>query len=215
MQVERKNEKNRIKRTLSLFLEERKLCAGKRLVAGVDEAGRGALAGPVVAAAVILPENELIAGIDDSKKLSPGQRERLSEEIRRKAIAWAVSVVDVKYIDEYGIQHATLKAMQNAISRLNVQPQVVLVDAIEIPDLPFEQVAIIDGDARCYSIAAASILAKVERDRIMTDYHRFYPRYGFDRHKGYGTKQHMELIAAYGPSPVHRLSFRLPAPACD
>lgn len=187
--------------------EELKICSGVELVAGVDEAGRGPLAGPVVAAAVILPPDCIIPGIDDSKKIHPARREELAAVIKEKAISWAIGIADVDYIDSSNILQATLKAMREAVTKLFPEPKHVLVDAINIPGIPIEQTPVVDGDARCYSIAAASILAKVERDKIMDHYHHLYPQYGFDRHKGYGTREHLEALARYGPCPIHRCSF--------
>lgn len=179
-------------------------------VAGVDEAGRGCLAGPVVAAAVILPERCPIRGIRDSKQVPPAERERLFHEIVEASDAWAVAVVDAAEIDRINIARASLKAMREAVLALSPLPDAVLVDAFRIPDLPMPQRAIVHGDARSRAIAAASIVAKVTRDRLMTALHERDPRYGFDRHKGYATAEHLAALARFGYSPVHRRSFRPP-----
>ena len=182
-------------------------------VAGVDEAGRGPLAGPVVAAAVILPEKTVIEGIDDSKKLSADRREVLAVHIRRRAIAWAVGRADTAEIDELNILNATLLAMRRAIAALATLPAAVLVDGNRLPDLRFGEIVIdgdtiVGGDARIPSISAASILAKVARDQMMIEADALYPGYGFARHKGYGTALHLDSIERLGPCPIHRRSFR-------
>ena len=176
-------------------------------VCGIDEAGRGPLAGPVVAAAVILPKDEKILFVNDSKKLSEKKREALFEEIKTKAVSYGIGIVDHNIIDEMNILQATYEAMRIAVSKLNPEPDVCLNDAVTIPDLNRLQVPIIKGDAKSVSIAAASILAKVTRDRLMKGLAEDYPEYGFEKHKGYGTKAHMEAIRQYGPSPVHRKTF--------
>jgi ribonuclease HII len=183
------------------------------LVAGVDEAGRGPLAGPVVAGAVILDPSRPITGLDDSKKLSPARREVLAIEIRSKALAWSVSWADASEIDSLNILHATMLAMRRALLGLRVRPRLVEVDGNRLPNLSFSGVrlagnAIVGGDALVEAISAASILAKVRRDAIMCDYARLYPGYGFDRHKGYGTVFHRESLARLGPCQQHRRSFR-------
>ncbi|MEW6041209.1 MAG: ribonuclease HII [Elusimicrobiota bacterium] len=178
---------------------------------GVDEAGRGPLAGPVVAAAVVLNSKNIIWGINDSKKLSKIKREELAETIKKKAIAVGIGIVDNKIIDKVNILNATLKSMKKAIKNLGVFSIFpVLVDGNKkIPEINNEQKTLVDGDARCASIAAASIIAKVTRDNIMHKYHKTYPVYGFDKHKGYGTKMHYRILAHLGPTPLHRLSFNL------
>ena len=176
-------------------------------VCGIDEAGRGPLAGPVVAAAVILPKDEKILFVNDSKKLSEKKREALFEEIKTKAVSYGIGIVDEKTIDEMNILQATYEAMRIAVSKLNPEPDVCLNDAVTIPDLNRLQVPIIKGDAKSVSIAAASILAKVTRDRLMKGLAEDYPEYGFEKHKGYGTKAHMDAIRQHGPSPVHRKTF--------
>jgi ribonuclease HII len=176
-------------------------------VAGVDEVGVGPLAGPLVAAAVILPCNMPTRGIDDSKKLSPRSRQRLAEEIRRQAIAVGVGVVDVDDVDRLNVYHAALEAMRRAVLELPVPADHLLVDARCIPGIDVPQLSIVKGDARSYSIAAASIIAKVTRDAMMCDLDRLYPQYGFARHKGYGTASHHAALVTHGPSPVHRRTF--------
>jgi ribonuclease HII len=181
---------------------------GARLLAGVDESGMGPLAGPVVAAAVILPRSPLIEGVDDSKLLTRRARDRLDVEIRQIAIAIGVAVVDVDEIDSINVYQAGLKAMRLAVQALSVRPDHVLVDARTIPELDTPQTPLVGGDRRSYSIAAASIVAKAHRDRVMGDLARLYPAYGFERHAGYGTLAHRQALRALGPCPAHRRSFR-------
>lgn len=176
-------------------------------VCGIDEAGRGPLAGPVVAGAVILPEDCEILYLNDSKKLSEKKREELYEEIKEKAVAWAVGMASPARIDEINILQATYEAMTQAVSQLTPAPQVALNDAVRIPQLDIMQVPIIKGDAKSVSIAAASIMAKVTRDRLMKEYDAVMPQYGFASHKGYGSAAHIDAIRKYGPSPIHRRSF--------
>ncbi len=182
------------------------------LVAGVDEAGRGPLAGPVVAAAVILDPRERITGLDDSKKLSAARRARLAAEIRARALSWAVGWAEPSEIDEVNILAATMLAMRRAIRRLDVTPIGVQVDGNRLPDLSFGDIrlegeAVVGGDGRIAAIAAASILAKTTRDGIMEFLDRIYPEYGFARHKGYGTRIHLERLQRHGPCAQHRASF--------
>ncbi len=192
-----------------MLRHERELVtSGYSTLAGIDEAGRGPLAGPVVAAAVILPWNRPIPGIRDSKTVPPRERERLYYEIVGRAVAIGLGVVDVRDIDRINIFRATVKAMERAVLHLNVQPDAVLVDAMALPGVRFPQRAIVHGDATSYLIAAASIVAKVARDRFMTDYHARYPQYEFGVHKGYGTPRHLERLARLGPCPLHRRTFR-------
>ena len=179
-------------------------------VAGVDEVGRGCLAGPVVAGAVALRPDEYVAGIKDSKVLTAEERERLFGEITRVAVAWHVAVVSPEDIDRLNIHRASLKAMREAVMTMVPLPGFVLVDAFRIPELPVPQRPIIGGDRRSTAIAAASILAKVTRDRIMAELHVADPRYGFDKHKGYATRAHLDAVAAHGYSVVHRRTFRPP-----
>jgi ribonuclease HII len=177
-------------------------------VAGVDEVGRGCLAGPVVAAAVVLHPDRHVAGVSDSKAVPAEERELLYEQITRCAVAWAVAGADPVEIDRINIHQASLRAMQRAILALAPLPDIVLVDAFRVPDLPMAQRGVVHGDRRCSAIAAASIIAKVTRDRQMRDLHVRDPRYGFDRHKGYATADHLDAVARYGYSDVHRRSFR-------
>lgn len=177
-------------------------------ICGIDEAGRGPLAGPVAAAAVILPGDCRILRLNDSKKLSEACREELFLEIKEKAVAYGIGIVSPGVIDEINILQATYEAMRQAVSQLSVQPDVYLNDAVIIPGIPEErQVKIIKGDAKSVSIAAASILAKVTRDHMMMEYDRLYPEYGFAKHKGYGTAAHRAALLEFGPCPIHRRSF--------
>ena len=179
-------------------------------VAGVDEVGRGCLAGPVVAAAVVLHPDKHIAGVSDSKLVPMAERERLYERILRHAVTWAVADADPAEIDRINIHQASLRAMQRAILALAPLPDIVLVDAFRVPDLPMAQRGVPHGDRRWSAIAAASIVAKVTRDRRMLELHGLDPRYGFDRHKGYATSDHLDAVARFGYSDVHRRSFRPP-----
>ncbi|MBO6290958.1 MAG: ribonuclease HII [Selenomonas sp.] len=195
-------------RLLSLYDFERQAWAeGLELVAGVDEAGRGPLAGPVSVAAVILPHELELPHLNDSKKLSPERREELFAEIQAKAIAVSSVLVDARTIDRVNIYQATLNGMYEAIFGLQPEPQQVLVDAVPLAALPMPSRSIIKGDAKSASIAAASIIAKVTRDRLMDEYDKEYPQYGFASHKGYGTAQHIEALKKYGPCHIHRMSF--------
>jgi ribonuclease HII len=177
------------------------------LLAGVDEAGRGPLAGPVVAAAVILDPRAPIRGLADSKKLSPRRREQLYDEIRAKALCCSISQASVEEIDRLNILQATMLAMQRAVQGLRLKPNKVLVDGNRLPALDVLAEAVVSGDALVPAISAASILAKVTRDRLLDELHALHPGYGFDRHKGYGTAQHMQALQALGPLDVHRRSF--------
>lgn len=179
-------------------------------VAGADEVGRGCLAGPVVAGAVVLDPDRHIPGVCDSKVVPATERERLYDRIRRLAVAWAVAAAEPDEIDRINIHQASLRAMQRAVLMLQPLPDVVLVDAFRIPELPMAQRGVPHGDRRCAAVAAASIMAKVTRDRMMLELHDRDPRYGFDRHKGYATADHLEAVARFGYSPVHRRSFRPP-----
>ena len=181
--------------------------AARKRTAGVDEAGRGPLAGPVVAAAVILDPARPIPGLGDSKLLSPQRREELDAEIRAGAAGWAIARVDVDVIDAINILEATMQAMREAVARLDPAPECVLVDGNRCPDLSCPVRAVVGGDASVAAIGAASILAKVARDREMVEMDRRYPGYGFARHKGYGTRAHREALFRLGPSPIHRRSF--------
>lgn len=189
-------------------IEELMYVPGVNYICGVDEAGRGPLAGPVVVAAVIMPKNSLIEGVNDSKKVSEKKREELYEKITQEAIAWGVGIVDQKEIDRINILNATKVAVTDALKKLKRRPDRIIVDALTgidtlgIPYTPF-----VKGDANCYSIAAASIIAKVTRDRIMRQWDEIYPQYGFEKHKGYGTAAHIAAIKEYGLCPIHRRSF--------
>lgn len=178
-------------------------------IAGIDEAGRGPLAGPVVAASVILPKDCEILYLNDSKQLSAKKRDELFDEIKEKAIAYGVGIVSQGRIDDINILQATYEAMREAIGRMSEKqnPDLLLVDAVHIPDVDIKQVGIVKGDAKSVSIAAASILAKVTRDRFMVEMDKLYPEYGFASHKGYGSKSHIEAIKKYGSSPIHRQTF--------
>ena len=190
-----------------LFETEARRC-GYRLVAGLDEAGRGPLAGPVVAAAVILPRRCQLAGLNDSKQLTEMERERLYDEIRQRAVGIGVGQASEREIDAINILEATRLAMSRAIQALPAMPDYLLLDAIELSAVSLPQRAIIKGDTLSVSIAAASIVAKVTRDRLMGDYHRQYPQYNFQAHKGYGTAEHLRMLAEHGPCAIHRRSFR-------
>jgi ribonuclease HII len=189
-------------------LEERLAQAGYASVAGVDEAGRGALAGPVVAAAVVLDPRRLVPGVDDSKLLAADERERLAVAIRRAALAAAVVAVPADVIDRINILEATRRAMRAALARLAPAPRCAVVDAVALSGLRFPCFPVVRGDAISYSVACASILAKVERDRMMVALDAEHPGYGFAHHKGYAVPEHLEALADRGPSPVHRLTFR-------
>ena len=181
---------------------------GFRNISGVDEAGRGPLAGPVVAAAVIFSSNINIVDLDDSKKLSPKKREELFLEIKERATTYGVAVIGHRIIDEINILQAARLAMKQAVDQLNPIPDLLLIDGNQKIESTLDQWAIVKGDSKSLSIAAASVLAKVTRDRIMDDYHKLYPQYEFNRHKGYGTKLHRTLIQEYGPCPIHRSKFK-------
>ncbi len=180
---------------------------GYKAICGVDEAGRGPLAGPVFAAAVILPENCEIEGLNDSKKLSEKKREALFDIIKEKAVSWSVASVDEKIIDEINILQATYLAMKNAVEGLDVPADYALIDGNRMPPIEIDGETIVKGDAKSMSVAAASILAKVSRDRFMLELDKQYPQYQFSKHKGYGTKLHYEMLTEYGISPCHRITF--------
>ena len=181
--------------------------SGCQLICGVDEAGRGPLAGPVCAAAVILPPDMEIPGLNDSKKLTDKKRRELFDVITSEAVAFGIALVDEKTIDEINILQATFRAMEEAVSRLGMQPDLVLVDGNREPKLGLPVKTVVKGDSLSASIAAASILAKVTRDRLMEQLDETYPQYGFAVHKGYGTKRHYEALREFGPSPIHRMTF--------
>lgn len=176
-------------------------------ICGIDEAGRGPLAGPVVAGAVVLKKDAQILYLNDSKKLSEKRREELYLEIQEKAVSWAVGIAGPERINEINILQATYEAMREAVSKLSVPPDILLNDAVTIPGLDIPQVSIIKGDAKSVSIAAASVMAKVTRDHMMAQYGELYPQYGFAKHKGYGTAAHIAALKEFGPCPIHRRSF--------
>ncbi len=179
-----------------------------KYIAGIDEAGRGPLAGPVVVASVIMPEDSMIEGVNDSKKVSENKREKLYDLILNEAISYGIGISYQEEIDEINILQATKKALTDAIKQMKIKPNVILVDALTgIDTLKIPYKSIIKGDAKCYSIAAASIIAKVTRDRIMREWDKIYPEYGFASHKGYGTAKHIAAIKEFGPCPIHRRSF--------
>ena len=187
--------------------EEKYFAQGFQFICGIDEAGRGPLAGPVCAAAVILPPHIDIPGLNDSKKLSDKRRRELFPVIQEKALAYAIAIADHKEIDEINILQATFLAMERAVSGLSVKPDILLIDGNREKDFGVPAETVVQGDSRSASIAAASILAKVTRDDLMLDLDNQYPQYGFDIHKGYGTKAHYAALVEYGPSPIHRMTF--------
>ena len=190
-----------------LEFEKEALAKGYKSVCGVDEAGRGPLAGPVCAAAVILPEGVIIDGVNDSKKLSEKKRESLFDVRREQALSYSIAYATVDEIEEINILNATMLAMRRAIDGLDIKADYAMIDGNKIPPLDIDAECIVKGDAKSMSIACASILAKVSRDRLLYKYAEEYPMYGFDKHKGYGTKVHREAILKYGPCPYHRKSF--------
>ncbi len=205
----RKQEEKRLKeleRLKTMHVYEDKYAASSA-ICGIDEVGRGPLAGPVVAGAVILPKDETILYLNDSKKLSQKKREALYEEIMEKAVSTGIGIADHHRIDEINILNATYEAMRMAIDALHVRPDMLLIDAVTLPDVSMPQESIVKGDAKSVSIAAASIIAKVTRDRIMEDYDKTYPGYDFASNKGYGTKRHIEALKELGPCPIHRATF--------
>ena len=192
---------------LALMREYEDTYAACTAICGIDEAGRGPLAGPVVAGAAILPVDCEILFLNDSKKLSEKRREALFTEIKEKAVAWSVGIVGPDLIDEINILQATYEAMREAIRNLGVAPDILLNDAVTIPEVSIPQVPIIKGDAKSISIGAASIIAKVTRDRLMAEYDELMPEYGFASNKGYGSAEHIAAIKKYGASPIHRMTF--------
>lgn len=198
-----------IERLNKLKEEEQKLYSGNiEYICGIDEAGRGPLAGPVVVGAVIMPKDSFIEGVNDSKKVSEKKRERLYDEITENAIAWSVGIVDQKTIDEINILNATKLALKKALEGLKQRPDIIMVDALDKMDtLGIPYISVIKGDAKIYSISAASIIAKVTRDRIMREWDEVYPMYGFAKHKGYGTADHIKAIKENGPCMLHRETF--------
>ena len=211
-----KKEESAMKRALKLEAEKARveqMCEYEKeygvysYICGIDEAGRGPLAGPVVAGAVILPKDCRILYINDSKKLSEKRRNELFDIIKEEAVTYGIGIIDAARIDEINILQATYEAMRSAINNLNPSPDILLNDAVTIPKVDIKQVPIIKGDAKSISIAAASVLAKVTRDRIMEEYDKKYPEYGFAKHMGYGTKQHIQALEQFGASPIHRRTF--------
>ena len=190
-----------------LFYERQLHAQGCKYVCGVDEVGRGPLAGPVVCAAVIMPEDDIIEGVDDSKKMTAKKREKLADLIKQKAIAWAICRVEPQVIDQINILQATRLCMKNAVEGLSVRPDFVLTDGNMTLDIDIAQKSIVKGDAQCYCIGAASIIAKVERDALMVEYAGVYPGYGFEKNVGYGTAAHIAAIKEKGLTPIHRRSF--------
>ena len=190
-----------------LEYEEKAAAEGYKAVCGVDEAGRGPLAGPVCAAAVILPQGKIIAGVNDSKKLSEKKREALFEVIKAEALSYCIAYASVEEIESMNILNATMLAMKRAVEGLSVRADFAMIDGNRLPQLDIDAEYIIKGDAKSMSIACASILAKVSRDRLLYQYAEEFPQYGFDKHKGYGTKVHREALMQYGPCKYHRLSF--------
>lgn len=204
-----KESKIRVERTKKLVEYDRQILSGVGLFCGIDEAGRGPLAGPVVVASCVMPldDDKIIFGIDDSKKLSAQQRDELFEKIKQTAIEYSIQQIDEQTIDDINILQATKLGMKQCIDALPKKPNLALIDAVKDVDSDIDQIAIIKGDATSYSIASASILAKVYRDRLMESLDKQYPQYHFAKHKGYGTKEHIELLKKYGPSKIHRKSF--------
>jgi len=199
--------KRRTRRPLLWASEKVAQEMGFSVVAGIDEVGLGPLAGPAVAAAVVLPWRARLPGLNDSKQLTAEQRQRLDRQIRRLAVAWGIGVVEASEIDTGGLTRARQLAMTGAVNALAVSAEYLLVDAWDVPDLPLPQMCVVKGDAVCASIMAASIVAKVHRDRLMVEYDGLYPGYGFALHKGYATPSHKRALRALGPSPIHRMSW--------
>jgi Ribonuclease HII len=187
--------------------ENRAYREGYQLIAGIDEVGRGPIAGPVVAAAVILPSDFFLPGVNDSKLVSEKKRLQLAGEIKQRALAWSMVVISSRRIDQKNILQATREAMRTAVYELTPRPDFILVDAVNIPDLNITQYPIIKGDSLSISIACASIIAKVERDHMMQNYDYIFPEYGLARHKGYATREHLLALEKYGPTPIHRSTF--------
>lgn len=207
MAMARKMGKRLASSSLPLPLFDEDYTSGITLFCGADEAGRGPIAGPVFAAAVILDPDHPITGLKDSKKLSEARRDELADEIRHKAKAWAIAECSIEEIDELNILHASMLAMKRAIESLSIKPELALIDGNRCPKLAISVKAIVKGDDKVPAISAASILAKTARDAVMMDLHRQYPEYGFDRHKGYPTAYHLEQLHIHGVSPVHRKTY--------
>lgn len=200
-------EEKELERLETMLKYEKEYGNSFHCICGIDEAGRGPFAGPVVAGAVVLPVGLKIEGLNDSKKVCPKRREELYEEITEKAVSVGIGMSSPGRIDQINILQATYEAMRHAVEDLCVVPDLLLNDAVTIPDLPIRQVGIVKGDAKSLSIAAASIMAKVTRDRIMVEYAEVFPEYGFERHKGYGSEEHRAALKKYGPCPIHRHTF--------
>ncbi|MGI6513365.1 MAG: ribonuclease HII [Syntrophomonadaceae bacterium] len=197
-----------IERLHAMTSYERNLfAAGVQYIAGIDEAGRGPIAGPVVAAAVILPRDFFVPEVDDSKRLKPSLREKLSLAIKRQALDWSIGIVSVSCLDQINIYQATKLAMITACNNLRLRAEHLIIDAVKLPELSIPQTSLIKGDSLSLTVACASILAKVERDEIMEGYDKLFPGYGFAKHKGYATREHIEALFRLGPCPVHRTSF--------
>lgn len=197
-----------IERLHAMTSYERNLfAAGVQYIAGIDEAGRGPIAGPVVAAAVILPRDFFVPEVDDSKRLKPSLREKLSLAIKRQALDWSIGIVSVSCLDQINIYQATKLAMITAFNNLRLRAEHLIIDAVKLPELSIPQTSLIKGDSLSLTVACASILAKVERDEIMEGYDKLFPGYGFAKHKGYATREHIEALFRLGPCPVHRTSF--------
>ena len=202
------SEKKELHRLKKLYMYEKDIIdQGLELIAGIDEVGRGPLAGPVVAAAVILPKFTMIHGINDSKKLSQAKRKDIYQKIMEKAVSVGVGIINNQRIDEINILNATYEAMFEAVNHLEIKPEFILIDAVTVPMIPYPQRGIIKGDSKSISIAAASIVAKVIRDELMMQYHSEYNEYQFNKNKGYGTQEHINAIKNYGLTPIHRMSF--------
>ncbi len=201
---EKEEERLKLLKQLELSLYDDKV----KYICGIDEAGRGPLAGPVVVGAVIMPKESFIEGVNDSKKVSEKKRELLFDKITSEAVAYSVGIVDQEKIDEINILEATRLAVHQALEKLEVKPDLIVVDALtNIDTFGIPYMSIIKGDAKVYSISAASIIAKVTRDRMMQEWDEIFPQYGFAKHKGYGTKDHINAIKTYGPTPIHRKTF--------
>jgi ribonuclease HII len=197
-----------IERLHAMTSYERNLfAAGVQYIAGIDEAGRGPIAGPVVAAAVILPRDFFVPEVDDSKRLKPSLRKKLSLAIKRQALDWSIGIVSVSCLDQINIYQATKLAMITAFNNLRLRAEHLIIDAVKLPELSIPQTSLIKGDSLSLTVACASILAKVERDEIMEGYDKLFPGYGFAKHKGYATREHIEALFRLGPCPVHRTSF--------
>ncbi|NLB41884.1 MAG: ribonuclease HII [Clostridiales bacterium] len=205
---EQEEQKRKQEKAQRMLIYERMLWSkGYSFIGGIDEAGRGPLAGPVVSACVVLPKELIIEGVDDSKKLSPHKREYLFDIIMEKALSVGFGIVDHNQIDKVNIYQATKESMEQAVNACKQSPDYLLLDAMQLKRIPLAQLSLIGGDGKSQTIAAASIIAKVTRDKIMVSFAKIYPEYGFEKHKGYGTEEHVEAIRKHGLSPIHRKSF--------